>query len=129
MGDALVEEDTQQLNEEIEDSASKFRDLESKDKDKDIAQPRQALFNLWGSSSSDLDEEDVKDGEDDKDSEDDKDGEDGEDDDCHRLNIICHGQKVKGKISGALGKAKNIAGKIADAFDSSFMSNNTTTPQ
>merc|ERR1712168_1618835 len=121
--DALVEEDTQQLNEEIEDSASQFRDLESKDKD--IAQPRQALF--WGSSSSDLD------GEDDKDDK----------DDCRWFNIKCHGQKVKGKISGALGKAKNITrkisdglekvenfiGKIVDAFDSSFMSNNTTTPQ
>merc|ERR1712105_5639 len=101
------------MNEEIEDSASELRDLESKDKDKDIAQPRQALF--WGSSSSDSDGEDDKDGENGEDGEDDKDDKDGEDDkdDCRWFNIKCHGQKVKGKISGALGKAKNITRKIS----------------
>merc|ERR1712168_1683079 len=147
--DALVEEDTQQLNEEIEDSASEFRDLESKDKDKDIAQPRQALF--WGSSSSDSDGED------------DKDGEDDQDGDCATLKLICKAKKiggwihgawrkvknVPGKIIGAWRKAKNFAGKISDAYEyvqeivgkvqrivgmikdelgSSSMSNNTTTP-
>merc|ERR1712142_1309278 len=102
--DALVEEETQQLNEEIEDSASEFRDLESKfnslkrvktkNRLKDIAQPRQAW--VWGSSSSDSDD---KDGEDGEDGEDDK---DGEDDDW------------KGKIHSGLGTAKKYAGKFSD---------------
>jgi len=105
--DALVEEETQQLNEEIEDSASEFRDLESKfnslkrvktkNRLKDIAQPRQAW--VWGSSSSDSDD---KDGEDGEDGEDDK---DGEDDDW------------KGKIHSGLGTAKKYAGKFSDGLE------------
>merc|ERR1712212_1247337 len=105
--DALVEEETQQLNEEIEDSASEFRDLESKfnslkrvktkNRLKDIAQPRQAW--VWGSSSSDSDD---KDGEDGEDGEDDK---DGEDDDW------------KGKIHSGLGTAKKYAGKFSDVLE------------
>merc|ERR1712168_1710043 len=102
--DALVEEETQQLNEEIEDSASEFRDLESKfnslkrvktkNRLKDIAQPRQAW--VWGSSSSDSDDKDGEDGEDDK---------DGEDNDWKR------------KIHGALGTAKKYAGKFSDGLE------------
>merc|ERR1712142_408036 len=84
---ALVDEETRQLNEEIEDSASEFGDLESKDKDKDIAQQRQAL--LWGSSSSDSDEEDDKD---------DKDGEDDRYGDCAPLNLKCKAKKIGGRI-------------------------------
>jgi len=125
--DALVEEETQQLNEEIEDSASEFRDLESKfnslkrvktkNRLKDIAQPRQAW--VWGSSSSDSDGED------------DKDGEDDQDGDCATLKLICKAKKiggwihgawrkvknVPGKILGAWRKAKNFAGKISDAYE------------
>merc|ERR1719431_2403403 len=103
---ALVDEETRQLNEEIEDSASEFGDL--KDKDKDIAQQRQAL--LWGSSSSDSDKEDDSDEEDDKDGEDDRYG------DCAPLNLKCKAKKIGGRIHGAWRKVKNVPGKILGAW-------------